>query len=188
MRAEIFLGLLTPPLECSECSAEQHSKFVALIETAHETLKRDQYQLLSAHIQSMRQRDEHRDYYSIVENSLEELVCFVVSSTDQGLEHACAVRLRELQLRFLENKKQFLKQLAEANEAEERLYTRQYAVSKQQAWFVSCLRKLSYEAGQGRELDGETQTDSGETPDSVWAATMWKLLDEELNKSSDEDT
>ena len=123
------------------------------LNSAYDKLALEQHHLLSAHAESMRQRDLYKDHYPLVEQSLNGIVDFVVSCSEQSWDHAFAVRLKELQSNFVQNKCRLLDQSTKVNEAEDRLYARQYCVTKQQAWFVSCVQKLAYELAQGEGLD-----------------------------------
>ena len=130
-----------------------HVKALKFLNSAYKKLAVEQHQLLSAHAESMRQRGLYKDHYPLVEQSLNDIVDFVMSCTEQPWDLAFAARLKELQSNFLQNKCRLLDQSSKLSETEDRLYSRQYRVTKQQAWFISCVQKLAYELAQGDGLD-----------------------------------
>jgi hypothetical protein len=169
---------------------------------AQEKLASQQHQLLNAQAESMRQRDLHKDYYSLVEESIGNFVSFAVSCAGEKMEDRATARLRELQGHFLDDKTRLLNQLAQVNARLDRLHAQQYRVTKLQAWFISLVQKLAegsypeqemndFLANSGAESgvsatlgadleDKRISLHSSQTPDSVWAATMWRLIDDQL--------
>lgn len=176
------------------------ANIVAFLNSAHENLIFRQDRLMNIHAEFTRQRDLHKDYYSLVEQSLGRCSGLLMSCSDRITNEHTNLELSKLHQDFLSDKTRLLNQLIDVDSSADRLREQQYCVIKQQAWFVSLVRRLADGSAPSGEIDSffansalvngslELQPEAGDlpsvpwqSPNSIWAATMWDIIDKRLD-------
>lgn len=125
----------------------------AFLKLAHKKLACEQHELLCLHSESARQSYLERTCLDLAADAINDFVRTAKSCTGQVIDTKAINHLQDVQRHFLDDKTQLVNQQHQTDESANRLYAKQYQVTRQQARFISLVEWLAYQPVPTHELD-----------------------------------